>query len=443
MADNTQHNSHAEDTLLMDTKRIVLLFGIWLILSLFCNDLTNYGNIPLGLNVRVDRIAIIVLLVSFLKNRSGQRTRVPSNKVELGMLWFFLISFGSCILFGAINAANHRYISNLVNFAVIPAVLFAIARRLTFDEKALLLLMRFFQIVGLYLGVTGILEHFQVISLIFPKYIMDPTVGLHYGRARGPFGNAAVMGGALTLIFFWILWYQTHVKKSLLNLMLLLTTFVSLYFTDTRSAWLLFFTSLLVLTLFSKIVRKACCVAGVLLLVIYCSGIFSKFSAYQPTLFSRREGPVEDRMNIMEISLAMFRDRPLLGFGYGNYELSNDPYFERSSVPLRGNGEGQHNTILGLLVELGIIGTLPYLYIYGFFIRSALKQSRTRDGRNPVGREMAATQLALLLGIVVYMQFSDVRFFNVVNEIVFWMSGVVCSAGKGVLAQETVRFEAA
>ena len=145
----------------------------------------------------------------------------------------------------------------------------------------------------------------------------------------------------------------------------------------------------------------------------------------------------------MEISLEMFRDRPLLGFGYGNYELSNDPYFERSSVPLRGNGEGQHNTILGLLVELGIIGTLPYLYIYGFFIRSALKQSRTRDGRNPVGREMAATQLALLLGIVVYMQFSDVRFFNVVNEIVFWMSGVVCSAGKGVLAQETVRFEAA
>ena len=425
-------------TISMNTNRLVFLFATTLILMVFYNDITNYGNLQLGINLRVDRIALTILLITFLRGYFSQETRVPLNKVELCMLWLFLYTLASCILFGGINAANNRHISSLVNFTGISAILFAIARRLTFDKQSLFLLMRFFQILGLYLGVTGILEHFHVDSLIFPKYILDPHIGLHVGRSRGPFGNAAVMGGVLSILFLWTLWQQMRVKRSWLNIAVLFTTSASVYYTDTRSAWLIFAASVAVLSLFSKPVRKACILIGVLLLAVYFSGVFSKFSFYQPTLFSRREATVEDRENIMRISWEMFLDSPLLGVGYGNYERANDPYFDRAKEPMRGDGEGQHNTVLGLLVELGIMGTIPYLYIYYSFVKVAFSESRAVREANGMEREIASTQLALLAGLILYMQFGDIRFFNIVNYIMYWMAGVVFSAARQAHAQGSV-----
>jgi O-antigen ligase len=349
-------------------------------------------------------------------------------------MWlFFLISFASCVAFGGIYAAHHRHIANLINFAIIPAFLFYIARRITFDLDAFLYLMRFFKVVGLYLGITGILEHYSVEALIFPSYIMDPYVGLHFGRSRGPFGNSVVMGGALCLIFFWVLWEQIHVKRSPLNLVVLAVTLISIYFTDTRSAWLMFATSVAVLAIITKQLRKPCLAVATVLLVVYVSGVASKFSIYQPTLFSRRQGPVDDRKNIIHASYLMFQDRPILGFGYGNFLKYSPPYFkEMEGVALRGEGEGQHNTLLGLLSELGLVGTIPFCCIYYFFLKVSYQKCRGFLRANRVEKEIAGTQLALLVGLLVYMQCSDIRFFNIVNCIVFWMAGAVCFTSKPV-----------
>ena len=36
-------------------------------------------------------------------------------------------------------------------------------------------------------------------ALVFPRYIVDPSVGLHFGRARGPFVEAAANGLAMCI----------------------------------------------------------------------------------------------------------------------------------------------------------------------------------------------------------------------------------------------------
>jgi len=417
----------------MNTRRIVFWFGVWLVLSMFCNDMTNYGNLRLGINVRLDRIALFVFLLYFLREYLRQPRRIPVNRVEAHMIVFFLISFASCVVFGAISAERHRYISQLINFAVIPALLFFIARRLAFDRDAFLFLMRFFKVIGLYLGITGILEHYWIEWLIFPKYILDPNVGLHFGRSRGPFGNSVVMGGVLCLIFFWVLWEQIHAKRSPLNIVVLVVTLASMYFTDTRSVWLLFAASVAVLAILTKQLRKPCLAVVVILMLVYVSGVASKFSIYQPTLFSRRQGPVDDRKNIIHASFLMFLDRPIIGFGYGNFLKYSPPYFkEMQGVALRGEGEGQHNTILGLLSELGLVGAIPYCCIYYFFLKVSYQKCRGTLRANRVEREIAGTQLALLVGLLVYMQCSDIRFFYMINNITYWMAGVVCFTPKFV-----------
>ena len=51
--------------------------------------------------------------------------------------------------------------------------------------------------MGIYLGFTGIFEILGPHALVFPRYINNPHVGIHWGRARGPFVEAEVMGTAL------------------------------------------------------------------------------------------------------------------------------------------------------------------------------------------------------------------------------------------------------
>ena len=56
----------------------------------------------------------------------------------------------------------------------------------------------FFQIYGnlfgVYLGFTAVCEIAQLWSLVFPKYIADPKIGLHFGRARGPMVHGVSFG---------------------------------------------------------------------------------------------------------------------------------------------------------------------------------------------------------------------------------------------------------
>src|SRR5436190_14005533 len=52
-------------------------------------------------------------------------------------------------------------------------------------------------VIGAYLGITALLEEVDLNQLIVPDYITDPTVGIHFNRARGPFVEAAANGLAL------------------------------------------------------------------------------------------------------------------------------------------------------------------------------------------------------------------------------------------------------
>jgi hypothetical protein len=41
-------------------------------------------------------------------------------------------------------------------------------------------------VFGLYLSVTAVFEITKQWSLVFPGFIGDPKIGIHFGRARGP-----------------------------------------------------------------------------------------------------------------------------------------------------------------------------------------------------------------------------------------------------------------
>jgi len=409
----------------MNTPRILFFFGIWLVVSLFCNDTTNYGAIYLGVNIRPDRIIYAVLILEFLRQYRWSGRKVPWILEEKFMVVFFLILLLSCFLFGAAFAPRNRYLSELFGFSFVPATLFIMSRRLTYDLRSLRVLWKALLTVGFYLGFTGVCEQYNLNALVFPKYILDPTIGIHFDRVRGPFVQAAMMGGAMIAVGLLILWYHFNIRKFWLNWVVCIALLASIYWTNTRGVWLQLAGSLAPLAVFRGPLRKAMRYFMLLAVVAYFAGIASKFSAYQTTLFGERAAQVDDRINIYHASWRMFLERPLLGFGYGNFLKYSNAYFEQlPGVELRGQGEGQHNTILGLMCETGIIGTIPYCLIYFLFFRTCYRRFRYVDSAHGQERSFALIQFALLSGTVVGMQFSDFGFYSYLNNLMFWTTAI-------------------
>ena len=94
--------------------------------------------------------------------------------------------------------------------------------------------------ISIYLTFTAWCEHFELWSLVFPKYIADPTKGIHWGRVRGPFLVSPTMGLALVFCFFNNLVLARQVRGMAGGLIRLLCVAMlpAVFWTQTRSAWL-------------------------------------------------------------------------------------------------------------------------------------------------------------------------------------------------------------
>ena len=417
---------HFPPNRLSTTKRFCTFFGIWLVVSLISNDTTNWGAIPIGINVRVDRIAYLFLVATFLYR---DRRLIPSCRlipVEWLMLLFFAILLISSAVYGTAFVPSNRYISKLVSFSLVPCSIFMIARRLTFDAPSLRTLWFTLVLIGAYLGFTGLCEHYRYDSLVFPSYIMDFTLGIHQERTRGPFLQAVVMGGALTLCIIWLLWYHFCIKRQFITWIVVPLALGSCYYTNTRAVWLQVAAVVAVFAYLKSPLRKFALIAVTSGVLLFFSGVASKFSAYETTLFSRRNEQIDDRLNIYHASWLMFLEKPLFGFGYGSFEIESFRYFvEMPGVELRGAGEGQHHTILGIMCENGAVGTATFFSIYVCFFAACVRRYRSGLKNSNGDYSLSVAALAILAGNFVSMQFSDFGFYTFLNNLSYWCMGMV------------------
>jgi O-antigen ligase len=390
----------------------------------FFNDVGKLFNIDIGINLRPDRVWLAVLIVLFAIDR--HRVRVRVHAVEWLLMVLLLWGFASLVIAGTIYHPHNRHLATLVNLAGIPLLVFWIARRANLSHRDVGVILRILIGLGFYLGLTAAAEHYQLSALVFPSYILDESIGIHVGRARGPFGNAAVMGGVLSVIYLITLFYITNIRASIPMLLLMALMAVGVYFTYTRSAWLTFIVSVTSLGLFRGKLRTHAAIVGTLVLLVFMSGVFSKLSFGEGTLFTKRQGPVEDRENLMRASIAMIKDRPLFGFGYGTFETANDHYFDR--VGKRSDGEGNHNAFAGLVVELGLIGSWPYIMVWWFLFRIGWRLAWLKNHGNEFWVQFGTLTTAVLAGYVINIQFFDPRFFGFMNCLIFLLFGLASAA---------------
>ena len=307
----------------------------------------------------VDRVAFALLVVGVIGRAIVMRQRLlVVERVTWPMLGLTLLALGSVIG----QPFDNETWSLLASKLVIPFVLFHLAALVFTDEKR----FRHFEIFALavlaYLSFTAIAFLAGAHALIFPRFILDESLGFHAERARGPLLQAVANGVSLNVLGVLALHaYRRGSARGAKILLLLASVPIAILATMTRAIWLSFAGTVLALIVLSesRALRRVCMglvlVAGVSLAVVLSSGELG--CAVTDRLNER--GPVDYRAAVYAGGWQMFLERPLTGWGFHEMpaELPRHVigYNEKLLYP--------HNTYLELLVEHGIVGLTLYLWL--------------------------------------------------------------------------------
>src|SRR5271166_1134910 len=315
--------------------------------------------------------------------------------------------------------------SLLASKFIVPFALFHLSGLVFTTERRFRQFELFALVVLAYLSFTAIAFLAGANSLIFPRFILDESLGFHADRARGPLLQAVANGVSLNLLGLLALHaYRRGSVRGVKALVVLASLPIAILATMTRAVWLSFAGTVLALIFLSKnrTLRLACVglvlMAGVGLLVVLSSHQAS--GALSDRLEER--GPVDYRAAVYAGGWDMFLERPLTGWGFhqmpGELPRHVSGYKEKVLYP--------HNTYLELLVEHGVIGLALYLWLMW-------EIWRLRRGRIPRGERSGFldAQFHMLWPILLAVYWVNaalvVMNYQFVNGLLFTLAGMLAA----------------
>ncbi len=402
-----------------------------------------------GLTWTLDRLWFLIILAqaSLTWYRGGSLVkRMELTDIALiGFLgWMFLRTITQPL--GSVIPGQPATLMHFINGYAIPFGLYAILRttRPTKDQ----LIPPFWLLIGfgVYLSLIALLEVGQVWALVFPSFISDPDLGIHFGRARGPMLQSVRLG--MCLIIVWVIlsiftiWLKPtcRFRWALFGSLSLLMV-AAIFFTYTRSVWLGLALAIIALIGFGMSGKQR----QLALFCIFSGGLFvGAVKGPDLVAFKREYSAAETqestymRAAFAYVSWEMFKDRPLAGHGFNQFQVHNPPYLTDRSTSLRLEsirGYVHHNGFLSLLVDLGIVGFAAYIFFLLTFFFQALALWKAQAAPK-WARGCALASIAYLGVHSIQMAFHELSFSSIENGFLLACCGVVVSAGQEYCVRE-------
>jgi putative inorganic carbon (HCO3(-)) transporter len=318
------------------------------------------GNSALvGLPISPDRVLLLAGVgLFFLSGSHRAAERLRWRPIYLVMLAMTAWTAWSGLTHGTLATSYGFYA--LLDRIVVPFGLFALAPLLFAREEDRQLLLKAFVALGLYLGVTAVFEMLGPTSLVFPRYIMDPDVGILFGRARGPFVAAEADGMILALCMGIALLAIGRLQRAwrVAAVIAVPLTAVGVVLSLTRSVWLglgLAVVVLMVLVPASRRLLIGLVTVGAAAFV----AILTSFPVVRELLVERltTERSVFDRQNTNAAALRIVHDRPIDGIGWVRFQDQAVEWVRQADTyPVTNVTIEVHNVVLSRAAELGLVG---------------------------------------------------------------------------------------
>jgi O-antigen ligase len=402
----------------------------------------------------IDRLVMGGLLLVYVLQRFLRRCDPkPLTWADLTMFAFAGLLVVStftheCHVVNAVHNASPVW--RLVAGFLMPIGLFWIARQSRFDCRGLGVVYGFLTLFGVYIAATAIAEGAQQWWLVFPKYIADPKLGIHFGRARGAPLQSQSLGLYLDVLLLCAWAWRPYLGRLGRPLLALLVPafLAAIALTYTRSVWIGLVLGGMVVLWFS--LQKSW--RPLLVLALLSMGLVATVYREQLVSLNREGGGEASRSSaacrgaFAYVSWKMFLDRPLLGVGFGQFRPAATDYLADRDVDLNLNDirwDPNHNTFLTLLTETGLIGMGLFLTVLAGWTIMAWRLWRSEDAP-----EWARRQGLLLLGVLgAYLApavFFDMTYSPEDHWLVFFVAGVTAGlyaqlAGRQPAGKQAVR----
>ncbi|HLA83934.1 MAG TPA: O-antigen ligase family protein [Thermoguttaceae bacterium] len=386
----------------------------------------------------LDRVLLPLLIAAFLVQRQQGVTAPKPWGWSEWLLAAFLAWLSVSLLahdFRATFADTATPVWRWFTAYAIPILLYTIARQSSYGRREINWIHGGLALFGVYLAVTGICEILHWWWLVFPKHIADPTVGLHFGRARGPMVTAVSYGLYLGTSFLclWMVRERLGKLRWLVLPPLVALEVTALYYSYTRSCWMgAGLGTLLVLGLSlrgrTRIVALTSLVLGAS--VLLAAKMDSIVALRREQTAQVAESSAEARLSFAYVSWEMFKDSPVWGVGFGQFPTAKMPYLaDRVDLPLADlRMLVHHNTFLSLLTETGIVGLGLFVALLAAWGRHAW-----RLHRDALAPPWARRQAVLFLGVlglyVCQLMFHELSYSTIDNCLVFVLAGATTGIG--------------
>ena len=370
------------------------------------------------------RLAIpIALVIAVLSDWLGLRNR-PSARfgiAELAMVYFLLLGAFSIV---NLTEADPRAPIRFYDLVVIPFCAYWFMRIVAPDERDLRRLARLAVVLVVVQSTVGFLNWFS--PQVLPAHWLRPD------RTSGTFGSPHPYTVTLTFASLLLIPYLVDVKQRWFRLVLVGTVvigFVGVFFSFSRGSWLG-----AVLAILGLLLRYPRATASIVL------GTFALGSVLATSLLAddvayawnrlTTERTAENRIIVYAAALRMIEVKPLLGWGFGNYEHYDEQFKARvEGIPASlGEDVPSHNVYLTIGVEMGLIGLALYLLPTGWWLLQSLRHNRRLPERGLTSRTLLFMLWLAMLQQFSVSNFSDLFTSQPFGTTLWWMTlGLIAS----------------
>lgn len=419
-------------------------FLVWLVIAPLLQgesaEIKLAASIP---SIGFDRLAICCLFIVCLVRKCTlpRCSRRPSaDPVYITLLVFVIVGVLNAVFvrvtsdhvlrFGTAMRSREvvETLQTLTDHYLLAFAAFFVARNLADDRRKLETILEVLPLIALYLGPIGLIEHVTGRTMFVPSQVL---LWNDASRAAGPLKNPAVYGvvlGICAVCGLHSLAAARSIPVKAVYILAIVSALVGEAMTFTRSAWLvpvLAISVMLVLYQGKRRILAAWVLTGCVLLCCFIPLMLNSAS------FVKRVGDtdaINGRIVATRNLLSMIGDRTAWGFGLNNVDFYKVNYPVHIPGIRYTVGPTSHNTFLTILVEMGLMGFVPYVITLVIVFGRWLSVYRGKGLPSDLSRRRAAAVLcAAALCYLATALVIDMRFFRFV-EYLFWISlALICA----------------
>jgi hypothetical protein len=268
-------------------------------------------------------------------------------------------------------------------------------------------------------------------AIVIPFDITNPNIVQHWGRSRGPFLQAE-FNGAVMVMLLPVALYLANTRRGFFQFLGAVTgalLCVGCYLTETRAVLLT-----LTLVLFTGAIcrgpQRQIYIIFITLIFLVSLARYLFGASIVPRL--NEIGPISDRLKLISVTFKMIFQHPIIGIGYGNFDLFQEDFFDPTAKIVatftEGNfwSGGTHNTLLTPFAELGILigGLLLFLILRVVIVGFIYSRNSVIVGKNADSQLVLCSTL-ICMAFILNAFFVELRYTLTPNALFWVFAGII------------------